>query len=88
MSPPKLNEAEIFDMVRRIDSPEGRRLCIQQTCGQDKQLQARVAALIRVYEEEDGFLESLPETIKSISSAALHEAIGSAPAPHRGIKDS
>ena len=87
MSPPKLNEAEIFDMVRRIDSPEGRRLCIQQTCGQDQPLQARVAALIRVYEEQDGFLESLPDTIGFIRSDPIRGAIGSQIGPYKLIEE-
>jgi len=61
---PNSNEAEIFDMVRRIDSPEARRQCIREKCGHDPQLQARIEALIKVYEEEAGFLREEAEKEK------------------------
>jgi WD40 repeat protein/serine/threonine protein kinase len=58
MTRPKRDEAEIFDRARQIEAPDARRLFLEEACGEDRHLQARVQALLRVYEEERGFLES------------------------------
>jgi len=80
------NEAEIFDMVRRIDSREGRRRCIQQTCGHAQELQARIEALMRVYEEEAGFLESPPEGLQSVRKTPIRDIVGEEIGPYQLIE--
>jgi serine/threonine protein kinase/tetratricopeptide (TPR) repeat protein len=54
---PDLDEAAIFHVARRIDAPEARRLYLQQVCAGDTALQARIEALLRVHDENRGFLE-------------------------------
>ena len=54
----KLDEAGIFDVARQIKVAEARREYLQQVCADDPELQGRVEALLRVYDEEPGFLES------------------------------
>jgi serine/threonine protein kinase len=54
----KLDEEAIFNAARRIEAPEARRLYLRQSCGDDAALQARVEALLRVYDEERSFLQS------------------------------
>jgi hypothetical protein len=44
MDTDRLNEAAIFNRARRIEVGEARRLYLQQTCGGDSQLLARVEA--------------------------------------------
>jgi hypothetical protein len=57
MAMPKLNEEAIFNLARLIEAPEARRLYLQQACGDDAQLQARVEALLHVHDEQKSFLE-------------------------------
>jgi serine/threonine protein kinase/WD40 repeat protein/tetratricopeptide (TPR) repeat protein len=61
MVAPKANEAEVFNAARRIGDLEARRLYIQQACSGDQLLEARIHALLRVQDNEEGFLEGLPE---------------------------
>ena len=51
----KLDEAAIFDIARQIEAPEARLLFIQMACGEDRDLQARVEALLRVNDEQGNF---------------------------------
>jgi eukaryotic-like serine/threonine-protein kinase len=55
---PKHDERALFDVARQIEEPEARRLYLQQCCGDDAKLQARVEALLRVYDEERSFLQA------------------------------
>ena len=54
----KLDEAAIFDIARQIAAAEARLLFIQTACGEDRDLQARVEALLRVNDEQGTFLDS------------------------------
>src|SRR5437879_1962507 len=56
MTTPKLDEAAIFNLARHIEAPEARRAYLQQACGGDAVLQARVDALLRVHQPEQSFL--------------------------------
>jgi serine/threonine protein kinase len=51
----------IFHAARAIPDPDRRRQYVREACGGDPALQARVEALLRVYEEERSFLESPAE---------------------------
>ncbi|MGH7135536.1 MAG: serine/threonine protein kinase, partial [Pirellulales bacterium] len=54
----KLDEQAIFNAARRIESREARCQYLEDSCGGDAELQARVEALLRVYDEEQSFLQS------------------------------
>jgi hypothetical protein len=49
---PKLDEATIFNVARHITAAEARRQYIEQACADDRRLQARVEALLRVHDME------------------------------------
>src|SRR5262245_8008458 len=53
----RLSEEAVFQVARRIDPPDARRLYLDQACGSDADLRARVDALLRAHDEEPGFLE-------------------------------
>ncbi|HVX59707.1 MAG TPA: serine/threonine-protein kinase [Pirellulales bacterium] len=57
MTVPKLDEHAIFNVARQIDAREARRLYLEQACGDDNYLFARVEALLRVYDEQQSFLQ-------------------------------
>ncbi|MBI1914048.1 MAG: tetratricopeptide repeat protein [Planctomycetes bacterium] len=62
---PKLDEEAIFNVARQIEAAEARRLYLQQSCGDDAELQARVEALLRVHEEERSFLQPPVEELRA-----------------------
>jgi len=52
------DEVEIFNTARGIETTESRRAYVRQACGDDLGLRARIEALLRVHDEDPGFLES------------------------------
>jgi eukaryotic-like serine/threonine-protein kinase len=56
MTSPKLDEAAIFNVARRIDGPDAQRLYIEQVCGDDEELATRLEALLRVFKDDPTFL--------------------------------
>src|SRR5262245_44591616 len=54
---PNVDEEAVCNAARRLDDPEARRRYVEQACGDDRGLQARVEALLRVHDEERSFLE-------------------------------
>jgi len=81
---PKLNEEAIFNVGRLIESPEARRLYLQQTCGDDVALQARVEALLRVHERDQGFLQTPAEGLSvKIDDPVFTERPGTRIGPYK-----
>jgi tetratricopeptide (TPR) repeat protein len=80
MELPRLREEAIFNVARRIEAPEARRLYLQQSCGEDAALRDRVEALLRVHDEECNFLRSpiagMPTPRDDASAEAPGTAIG------------
>jgi WD40 repeat protein/tRNA A-37 threonylcarbamoyl transferase component Bud32 len=56
MATPIPEEAAIFNAARRMEETEARRLYLDQACGQDTPLRARIEALLQVYDHEQSFL--------------------------------
>ncbi len=56
MTDPKLDEEAIFNMARKIDSPEARQSYLQHVCSGDAAILSRVEALLRVHEQDASFL--------------------------------
>jgi eukaryotic-like serine/threonine-protein kinase len=52
-----LDEEAIFQLARQVDRPDARRLYLDQACGPDADLRARLDALLRAHDEERSFLE-------------------------------
>ena len=60
MTSEKLDEKAIFNVARRIESPDARAEYLHQVCGPDGNLIERVETLLSAYEEQASFLESPP----------------------------
>jgi WD40 repeat protein/serine/threonine protein kinase len=86
MTPPKLDEAAIFDAALQISAPEARRLYIQQACADNRHAQERVEALIRVHEEDSGFLEVPVQGFQNRSLEFTCEGAGSWIGPYKLIE--
>jgi tetratricopeptide (TPR) repeat protein/tRNA A-37 threonylcarbamoyl transferase component Bud32 len=61
MTRPTPDEEVIFQAARRIAAPEARRRYVEQACGEDQGLRARIDALLRVQDQDPSFLE--PPTV-------------------------
>ena len=76
----KLDEKAIFNVARRIDSPDARAEYLHQVCGADGVLFERVDTLLRAYVEQASFLElppaGTPPPSTSLSWNALARQIG------------
>jgi WD40 repeat protein/serine/threonine protein kinase len=77
----KLDEKAIFNVARKIDSPDARAEYLHQVCGVDGVLFQRVDTLLRAYAEQASFLElppagSAPPTFEQAGS--FLEALASA----------
>ena len=85
MATTRLDEAAIFNVARRIDDLEARRVYVEQMCGSDRELQARVEALLRVMDDKRSFLEQPAGELAAPAGAAVHQAETiAAPSPHEG----
>jgi tetratricopeptide (TPR) repeat protein/serine/threonine protein kinase len=80
---PDQHEEDIFDTARRIESAEDRRLYVQQACGDDRLLRARVAALLRVYDEERSFLQPPTARFHATVSDPVREGPGTHVGPYQ-----
>jgi hypothetical protein len=58
MATAKLDEAAIFNVARHIAAPDARGQYLTQMCGDDRQTQARIEAMLHVHGEDRSFLES------------------------------
>jgi eukaryotic-like serine/threonine-protein kinase len=79
----RLDEAAIFNVARQIKAPEDRRRYIQHACGGDKDVQARVEALLRVHEEENTFLDSPTQKFCAILGVPAGEGPGTQIGPYK-----
>jgi serine/threonine protein kinase len=85
MAAPKPDEAAIFNAARQIQTPEARRLYLQEACGEDRDLQRRVEALLRAHEEEDTFLNSPTQEFRAILDTSADEGPDTFIGPYRLI---
>jgi serine/threonine protein kinase/tetratricopeptide (TPR) repeat protein len=83
MSTPKPDEEALFHAARRLEAPEGRRAYLEQACGEDRRLRARVEALLRVHDEEQAFLESPPEWPGAARQNPFAEGPGASIGPYK-----
>jgi WD40 repeat protein/serine/threonine protein kinase len=83
MAAPTLNEAEIFEKARQIEAPEARLQFVQQACAGDAALRARIEALLRVHDEEPGFLEPPVEGLRGLLHPFARDGVGSQIGPYR-----
>src|SRR5687767_3907784 len=82
MGAAKPDEKTVFNAARRIESPEARRLYLAQACGEDRELCARVEALLRVHDEDATFLRSPAEGLPADFGDATGENPGTVVGPY------
>src|SRR5438874_2258743 len=77
MSSVQLDEEAIFHVARKLVPREVRDAYLHQVCREDRGLQDRLGALLRVYEQEQSFLESpAVEPAFTVGIPALAEGPG------------
>jgi serine/threonine protein kinase/WD40 repeat protein len=65
----------IFDRAIEIDSPELRRAYLDGACGSDRELRARVEALLRANKDAGSFLEKPPEGLAATIAAGKVDTV-------------
>jgi serine/threonine protein kinase/WD40 repeat protein/Tfp pilus assembly protein PilF len=82
MAVQQLDEDVIFDLARRIDVVQARMDYLDQVCGQDAALRARVEALLQVHEHEPDFLTA-PAAVIATSEEPIQERPGTTVGPYK-----
>ncbi len=70
----KLDDQAIFEVARKIGSPDARRAYLAQICGEDLATIERIEALLQAHDDSPSFLESPPSAIVAIASPTLDQA--------------
>jgi len=86
MTTPPLDEKAIFNAVRQLGSEDARRAYIGQACGEDGDVRARVEALVRVFEEDEGFLQSPPREFHAALDNPIREGPGTVIGPYELVE--
>lgn len=80
----QLDEKAIFNIARKIDSPDAREEYLRQVCGADAELYQRIETLLHAYEQQASFLESPPVSGEvSRSNHSLPEQQGTQIGPYK-----
>ena len=83
-----LDEEAIFNVARKIDSPDAREAYLRQVCEGNEPLRARVDALLKVHEQEKSFLESpVAPSLATIEDAKITEAPGTVIGPYKLMEE-
>src|SRR6516164_6116532 len=83
MALPRLDEAAIFNAARRLEDPAARGRYVQQACGEDAALRARVEGLLRVHEQEPNFLAPPSEGLGASTGDGVAETVGTRVGPYQ-----
>ena len=70
-----LNEEAVFQIARRIQQPEALAAYLEQACGGDQSLRARVLALLGQTGDADQFLEAPPSIYHFEAAATMDQAL-------------
>ncbi len=83
MTSPKLDEAAIFNVARQIVGPDAQRFYIDQVCGNDDKLRTRLTALLRIYKDDQTFLEQPAEGVPVATTDQVSEIPGRQIGPYK-----
>src|SRR5262245_5510502 len=87
MAIPILEEEAIFHAARRIETADGRRRYLDDCCGGNADLRARVEALLRVHDQELSFLQTPADGPTLIGNVTLvRESPGAVIGPYRIVE--
>jgi serine/threonine protein kinase len=82
MTPTRLDEEAIFNIARKITTPAVREEYLQQACGADEALRQRVQDLLRVHDQEQGFLLP-PASGATVDEQPISERPGTTIGPYK-----
>jgi WD40 repeat protein/serine/threonine protein kinase len=68
-----LDEESIFNVARKLDTPNARRDYLDQACGGDESLRSRVEALLQVHDQDKSFLQA------SVPDRTMDELVAESP---------
>jgi serine/threonine protein kinase len=77
------DEKAIFNAARQLGSADARRAYIAQACGEDDNVRVRLEALLRVYEEDEAFLQSPATEFQAAPDRFIAEGPGTVVGPYR-----
>ncbi len=60
MNDRKIDEADVFNLARKIAAPDARAEYLKQACGDDAELQGRIERLLAAYDQQPNFLNAPP----------------------------
>jgi serine/threonine protein kinase len=83
MEPAKLEADAIFQVARRIPPGEGRILYLDQACGEETGLRNRLEAMLRVHDEDHGFLAAPAEGVPQSPTDRITEGPGTRIGPYK-----
>ena len=83
MTPPKLDEAAIFEVARQIEPADARRRYIEAACAGEPALQGRVEALLLIDQADRGFLERPAEGVATPAAGGISEGPGQRIGPYK-----
>src|SRR5262245_13081521 len=86
MAMPNQIERAIFDVARHIAAPDARRAYVEQACGEHRDLQARIEALLRVHDKDQTFLESPAEGVRAGFADPPGEGPGTVVGPYQLLR--
>ena len=87
MTSQKLDEKTIFNVARKISSPQERTKYLQEACKGDRELLERSIALLEAYEDQTDFLEPANAGDLFAVAGLPSERIGSMIGPYRLIEE-
>src|SRR6516162_7354792 len=80
-----VDEEAIFQLARKLDSRELREVYLQQVCGDDEPLMARVKALLEVHEQGQDFL-SHPAAVVAEAGQPMRSWVGAVIGPYKLVE--
>jgi serine/threonine protein kinase/tetratricopeptide (TPR) repeat protein len=79
-------ERAVFDAARGIEEADARRVYLEQACGDDRDLRARIEALLRIHDQESTFLGFPAEEVRGRFAGPVREAPGAVIGPYRLLR--
>jgi serine/threonine protein kinase/tetratricopeptide (TPR) repeat protein len=86
MAVQKLDEEAIFHAARHLEDIDARARYVEEVCGPDNELRARVEALLQVHEEDQSFLNSSVDGPASAIDESITERPGTVIGPYKLVE--
>jgi serine/threonine protein kinase len=83
MPMPDPKEEAVFNAARGIEAPDARRAYVERACGGEPALQARVEALLCIYDDAQSFPPSPLEGLRALADSPIREGPGTLIGPYK-----